>query len=79
MEHAPVDPPPFVDENIRSALLQMAQAITTQAQAAMSQAQGMTAKQIGRFAPSLLTSHYYGFTFKVLHSNEPSYLLQVYG
>ena len=72
MEHAQVNPPPLTNENIRTA-----QAITTQAQAAMSQAQGMTAKQTGRLAPSLLTSHYYGFPFKVLHSNEPSYLLRV--
>ena len=32
MEHAPINPPPLTDENIRPTLLQMAQDITTQAQ-----------------------------------------------
>ena len=44
MEQAPANPPPLTDENIRTALFQMAQAITTQAQAATAQAQAMTAQ-----------------------------------
>ena len=43
MEHAPGNPPPLTDENIRTTLLQMAQTIITQAQAYMAQAQDMTA------------------------------------
>ena len=43
MDHAPVSPPPLTDEVIRTTLLQMAQAITTQAQAATAQDQCMTA------------------------------------
>ena len=42
IDQAPVNPPPLTNENIRTALLQMAQAITTQAQAATTQAQYMT-------------------------------------
>ncbi|TMW89238.1 hypothetical protein EJD97_017461, partial [Solanum chilense] len=41
-EQAPVNPPPLTDENIRVALFQMVQAITTQAQASTTQAQAMT-------------------------------------
>ena len=44
MEHAPVNPPYLTNENIRAALLQMAQAITTQTQVSTTQAQAMTAK-----------------------------------
>ena len=43
MEHRPANPPPLTDGNIRIDLLQMAQAITTQAQVATTQAQDMTA------------------------------------
>ena len=35
MENAPVNPPALTDKNIRNALVQMSQAITTQAHAAM--------------------------------------------
>ena len=38
-DQAPVNPPPLTGENIRADLLQMAQAITTQAQAANTQSQ----------------------------------------
>ena len=41
-DQAPVNPPPFTDENIRAVILQMVQAITTQEQAATTQAQAMT-------------------------------------
>ena len=44
MEHAMVNPPPLMDENIRTSLLQMAQAITTKAQAATAQSQAMPAQ-----------------------------------
>ena len=41
-DQAPANPPPLTDENIRAALLQMAQDITTQAQTSTNQAQAMT-------------------------------------
>ena len=41
VEQAPTNPPSFMDENIRTALLQMYQAITTQEQASTIQAQAM--------------------------------------
>ncbi|TMW94998.1 hypothetical protein EJD97_009503 [Solanum chilense] len=44
IEHAPVNPPPLMDKNIRTTLIQMSQAITTQAEAATTQAQAMTAQ-----------------------------------
>ncbi|XP_069148114.1 uncharacterized protein [Solanum lycopersicum] len=47
IEQAPVIPPPLMDENIRAALLQMAQAITTQEQAATTRAQSLTAQASG--------------------------------
>ena len=37
VEQEPLDPPPLTDKNIRTSLLQMAQAITTEAQAATTQ------------------------------------------
>ena len=43
-DQAPMNPLPLTDENIRVALFQMAQAITTQAQAASTQAQAMMAQ-----------------------------------
>ena len=43
-DYAPVNPPPFTDENIRTALFQMAQGITIQAQASSTLAQAMTAQ-----------------------------------
>ncbi|TMW92141.1 hypothetical protein EJD97_013450 [Solanum chilense] len=44
MDHAPFSPPPLTDDNMRTALLQMAQAITTQAQRATTQSQSMMAQ-----------------------------------
>ena len=41
-DHAPMNPPALTDENIRDALFQIAQPITTQAQSATAQAQAMT-------------------------------------
>ena len=41
---APMNPPPLVDENIRDALFQMSQDITTQAQAATAQVESITTK-----------------------------------
>ena len=38
MEHAPVNPSPLTDDNIRTALIQMAQAISAQSQAVTAQA-----------------------------------------
>ncbi|TMX05627.1 hypothetical protein EJD97_014012, partial [Solanum chilense] len=45
VEQAPANPLSLTDENIRTALLQMAQAITTQAQTSTTQAQAMTAQE----------------------------------
>ena len=47
-DEAPVNTLPLTDENIWSALLQIKQAITTQAQAATAQAQAMTAQATRR-------------------------------
>ena len=44
MDQAAVNPPPLMDENIRTALFQMSQVITTQAQADTAQDQPMTAQ-----------------------------------
>ena len=52
-DQTPVNPPPLMDDNIRSTLFQMAQAITTQAQAATAQAQSMMPKHIRRLYPEL--------------------------
>lgn len=38
IDHAPVNPSPLADENLRNTLLKMAQSNTTQAQPAMNQA-----------------------------------------
>ena len=43
-DQIPVSPPPLTDENIRAALFQMAQAITTQAQDSITKGQSMTAQ-----------------------------------
>ena len=43
VEQAPSNPPFLIGENIRTTLLQMSQAITTQAQAATNQAEAMKA------------------------------------
>ena len=47
MEHATVNPPHLTYENISNALLQTAEAITTQEQAVTAQAQAMTAQANG--------------------------------
>ena len=44
VEQAPSNPPFLIGENIRTTLLQMSQAITTQAQAATTQAEAMKAQ-----------------------------------
>ena len=41
-DQAPVNPPPLIDSDIRSALLQMSQTITTQAHVVSTQAYAMT-------------------------------------
>ena len=46
-----VNPHPLTDENIRTALLQMAQYITTQAQTSTAQAQAMTTQAKRRVVP----------------------------
>ena len=43
-DHAPVNPPPLIDGDIRDDLLNMSQAFTTQAQAVTTQAQAMMTK-----------------------------------
>ena len=48
---APVNPPPLTDENIRVALFQLAQIITTQAQASTTQAQTMMPQSNWEFVP----------------------------
>ena len=50
---SPINPPPLTDENMRVALLQMAQTITTQAQASTAQAQAMTTQENGEVVPYL--------------------------
>ena len=42
IHHAPINPHPLIDENIRTSLLQMSQAITSQSQAATTHFQSMT-------------------------------------
>ena len=46
-----MNPPPLTDENIRAALLQMAQEITTQEKASTTQDQAWRRKLIGRLYP----------------------------
>ena len=43
-DQTPFNPPPLTDENIRVALFQMAQVVTSQTQAVTTQAQAMTAQ-----------------------------------
>ena len=54
MQHAPVNPLPLTYEIIRTALLQMAKAITTQEQAATAQAQAMTGQANLEVVPVLI-------------------------
>ena len=78
MEQASANTPSLMDENIRTTLIQMVQAITTQAQAATTQSQGVTAQANREVLPlSSSTSHYYGFPSNGLQLNEPSYFLWV--
>ena len=63
------DPPPLMDENIRDALLQMAQAITTQEPAVTAEVQAMTAQSNRDIVPrpnqqiSTMASHLRDFTW----------------
>ena len=71
MEQAPVHHPPLTDGDIRASLIQLDQGATVQAEA-------MTfPSQPGACTPSSSISHYYCFPYKVLQSNEPSYLIRV--
>ena len=65
VEKAPTNPRPLTDKNISTALLQMAQDITTHAQVSMTQAQAKTLQAKPRgYALSSSASHYYIFSFK---------------
>ena len=68
-----VNPPPLTDGYIRASLIQLSQAATIQVQ-------DMTAQSNQEISPrphQQVTTHYYGFPSKGLHSNEPSYFLWV--
>ena len=66
-DQAPVNPLPLTDENIRAALFQMAQAITTQAQAVNTQTQAMTTQDNRKVVPRASTSCYHRLSSKGFH------------
>ena len=51
MEHAPVYPPPFIDANIRTYLLQTTQAMTAKTQKGMTQVQAITTQENRHVVP----------------------------
>ena len=78
-DQPPLHPPPSMDENISVALLNMAQAITTQTQAAATQDQAMMAHANQEVVPMTKKKFYYDILFKGLHYDESSYFLWVQG